>query len=593
MFAAEFPTWNGAVAGVMLLAVVLTVPVSLFLLRRYRRAVEKSMRQSASNAPAPPPQQQQQHAPVQHAATTTAPAPVAAPPPASSLRIEILDPDGDIEIMPDAATLYRRATTTPRRAALVYALAGFVFSLVTVVIHFNVAGISFMPWRTTIIVWLFMWPIVPTVMFVAADSRRFKLFLVLAYLVPYFLIITLYRISFDHQNTADLIGLLFIEIVPTVLLLLLIANKWLRSVAPLVYVGMIPIVGGVLYFPEAALALHGFASPGSTSGELRLLILTTFLVMLVLGTVGALLLLKFVARRYERKKSSEQSILLNTCWLLYAQIKVMTAARMLGALAVLDVLPILAFWLMLRLGLKRFRDEARRARPARLLLLRVFGSQRRSERLLDQLGLHWRYIGSIQMIAGTDLATKNLEPHEFLSFLTGRLNRRFVKGHEDLEQRVAAMDGEPDPDGRYRVNEFFCHDDTWRAALVRLVAHSDAVLMDLRGFSRQNQGCLFELQQLVNVVPVARVVLTVDDTTDLHFLQVALQHMWQAMETRSPNRDAHNASLRLLRVTKQNTRALRQLLRMLCAATTQPAAHLPQQQPPPRHVMPHNAPAVI
>ena len=70
-----------------------------------------------------------------------------------------------------------------------------------------------------------------------------------------------------------------------------------------------------------------------------------------------------------------------------------------------------------------------------------------------------------------------------------------------------------DPDGRYRVNELFCGNDGWRPAVTRLMAESDLVAMDLRGFSAGNQGCLFELQSLIDIVPVARVVLLTDGST--------------------------------------------------------------------------------
>ena len=58
----------------------------------------------------------------------------------------------------------------------------------------------------------------------------------------------------------------------------------------------------------------------------------------------------------------------------------------------------------------------------------------------------------------------------------------------------------PDPDGRYRIKEFFCYNDTWQMTMERLAAASDAVLMDLRSFSRVNQGCIFELGRLLDGV---------------------------------------------------------------------------------------------
>ena len=61
-----------------------------------------------------------------------------------------------------------------------------------------------------------------------------------------------------------------------------------------------------------------------------------------------------------------------------------------------------------------------------------------------------------------DLITAVVEPHEFLGFVSGQLSRQFVQDEADLERRLAALDRQPDPDGRFRVNEFFCHADTWQ-----------------------------------------------------------------------------------------------------------------------------------
>jgi len=85
------------------------------------------------------------------------------------------------------------------------------------------------------------------------------------------------------------------------------------------------------------------------------------------------------------------------------------------------------------------------------------------------------------------------------------------------------------------VNEFFCHENIWRLALSRLVENSDVVLMDLRAFSPDNAGCIFELNELVARVPLARVVLATDETTDRAFLERTLTQAWQQLGEDSPN----------------------------------------------------------
>jgi hypothetical protein len=185
---------------------------------------------------------------------------------------------------------------------------------------------------------------------------------------------------------------------------------------------------------------------------------------------------------------------------------------------------------------------------------------------LETLGTYWRYVGSIQLIAGTDLATATLQPHEFLDFVRGRLSRQFIQGRVELDQHLAEMDARPDWDGRFRVNEFFCHDDTWRMALSQLVAASDVVLMDLRGFSRQNQGCVFELTELVNVVPLSQVVLIIDGTTDLPFLEETLHQTWETMSATSPNQIGAVAELKMFRLTGDTASAVKRLLLTLLNA---------------------------
>jgi hypothetical protein len=48
------------------------------------------------------------------------------------------------------------------------------------------------------------------------------------------------------------------------------------------------------------------------------------------------------------------------------------------------------------------------------------------------------------------------------------------------------------------------------ASIIRLLPHADVVLMDLRGFSKINLGCIFELTQIVNLVSLDRILIIVD-----------------------------------------------------------------------------------
>jgi hypothetical protein len=84
--------------------------------------------------------------------------------------------------------------------------------------------------------------------------------------------------------------------------------------------------------------------------------------------------------------------------------------------------------------------------------------------------------------------------------------------------------------------------------------------MDLRSFGRGNQGCTFELQALIDTVPLRRIFLLVDETTDLDFLRETLVEGWRKLDTASPNQHAPEPELRLLNVAGSERAAIEQLL---------------------------------
>ena len=256
-------------------------------------------------------------------------------------------------------------------------------------------------------------------------------------------------------------------------------------------------------------------------------------------------------------------------WLLFGVVQSITLAFEGWAWIFTGPAAFAVYKLVAAVGFKMTGVARSGERSPTLLLLRVFALGNRSERLFDALSKRWLRAGSISMIAGPDLVASTVEPHEFLEFMGGRLSRMFVRGRDDLERRVQAMDYGPDPDGRFRVNELFCYADTWKDAMRELSVGADAVLMDLRSFSRSNQGCLFELQQLLDVVPLERVVFLLDDTTDRAFLERALQDACRQARVDSPNRRTAAPEARLLRVAAQQTADVRGLLKLLFAGPAQ------------------------
>jgi hypothetical protein len=258
-------------------------------------------------------------------------------------------------------------------------------------------------------------------------------------------------------------------------------------------------------------------------------------------------------------------LLLDALWLLFASSYAMWLV--LGGLVWATAAPaaLVAFKLVLAAA-RRVQADTANVTPG-LTFLRVFSLGRRSDALLDGVSRYWRHIGSIQMITGPDVALSTVQPHQFLDFLSGKLTRHFVRDQASLERSLAELDRVRDPDGRFRINNFFCHADSWQPALPRLVEDGEAVLMDLRSFSATNAGCLHELRHLVQNVPFDRCLLVVDGTTDEPFLERTLKEAWEQLPPESPN-CRRSPDQAMVHRFEPGAAASRSLLRRLCEAST-------------------------
>lgn len=197
---------------------------------------------------------------------------------------------------------------------------------------------------------------------------------------------------------------------------------------------------------------------------------------------------------------------------------------------------------------------ARVSRPGkRLLLLRVFGSAGEHERLLDFLDGTWRYLGRIDLIAGTDLAVRTLGSRMLEAFLLRHRDDQFLKTSEDVDRRLEKLDSQLEGDAGYPINSVYCYTTAWQHAVQRLGPESDAVLMDLRSFTRKNQGCVFELNWLIQRISLSRIILLTDATTDQEALEEVIQTAWAHLPVDSPNACNREPMLTILNGAMRST----------------------------------------
>jgi hypothetical protein len=533
------PDPGGVVLMTLLATIILTPILSLLVLWRYRRAVTRSMHVTAPGGRQadvahqwrpPLPTQWAQGDGYSNPVLTGSSAPVVTVPVGSTARTAAVG---------GAWPLARRRT---RLLCCVYVAAGVAYGLVAAIVwlqagNFEAGNFEVVLLRVGVLTAVYSWLTVPTVLQILAPGSRTTALVWAGYLL---LLLLLSVVSGIGRSMFNLVGLMVV--LPAVVVLALSAGSF-RAVGPFLAVPVFIAGAGLSVWPWLALPL---VSLGFTAVVSYIIVIPVVLVISLTG-LGYLWL---IARQYARKRASDQMLLVSQWW-FFATLWGSILLLPLGVGWALAFFPTyVAFRLVVAIGL-RLRKRPDDGPPLRLLLLRVFGSQRRSERLLHRLGASWRQLGPVQMIAGTDLATAALGPDEFLDSLRGRLNRQFIGNADELDRRLAQLDLRPDPDGRYRVNELFCHDDSWRPAVQRLVHSSDGILLDLRGFTAARQGATYEITQLVELVPLRQVLVLTDDTTDHNFLRTVLDTAWQGMGPESPNW-TDGGALRLLQMAPRD-----------------------------------------
>ena len=190
--------------------------------------------------------------------------------------------------------------------------------------------------------------------------------------------------------------------------------------------------------------------------------------------------------------------------------------------------------------------------------------------MFDAVSIGWRYTGSVHLIAGPDLATTTIEPYEFLEFLSGNLSAAFIASPDDLNRRLEVVTSSRGWDLRYPATDFFCFENSWRDVLTALAKRNSVILMDARGFSRGNAGVVFEINQLVNAVPLGQSLIIVDRTTDVDFLRQVVNEAWRTIASDSPNRASGDPVLKTIVIEQLAPRSLASLQKWLSSATSDP-----------------------
>lgn len=532
--------WDGAALAILLFAIPLAFLITSLTIFLYRKSVEKAMRFSGGRVVSAPVQ-------ASHAAASSTP-----------LRISLVH-DTSGPVTPQMA----QSRAAMRTVSWIYVLAGVAQSAIITVLYLWLNDIDLRPMRT-FMMWLpFAWPIILTLSLTATSTKKQKYALIASYFI----------VLLVMDGAADLFGLRyrpgFGELfllwalnagLPTVVMVLFGNRAW-RSVGFIALFFSIVLVGSYL------LGFQGLGCLVLSTQNTTLLSSMNYLLagLIVLFFAVAWWSFRRLVRHYQAKAYSEQMLMVDSLWLLVTVIEALGQMGTSGVASLMYLLAFAAYKSVSMIGLRHMRSAQVAESPRALLMLRVFGFTSRTRQLTDQVGHYWRYSGPINMIGGTDLATSLIEPDELIQFWSRKLRQKFIANDADLNSHLDTLDVSRDPDLRYRINECFCHDNTWQATVQALARRSAVVLMDLRGFGKKNRGCEFELEMLFEEVPVSRVVLLVDHTTEIENLKQVLQSTWDKLAESSPNRSLREPVLHLFQV-EDSSKALQPLLSRLFAA---------------------------
>ena len=533
----------------------------------YRRSVNRLMRRVSAGAVAG---SGEQHT-----------SPISSPPATSPIQ------SGELRLAEERSEALPRTRAFPTqgmvRLMIAYSLGAAAFAAVVTCFKYWTASPPLPAVAWLVEWWTNLWPLVPTLVLLLVLDRPVARRLVFLYLGGGAVAVCLFtaagQLIRGTLNSAPLTnvfwGVVSLAWTASIPLAVIILTGWrrVRAVMPLALAGTLLFGFSLVLFRE--LFIRAFNVEWLRSAFLSGAVVSSnetvqyALFMLVSLPVGWLAwrLLNVIAGAFAHKRFSDIQLIVDCWWAVVAA--EVTATSLSITHGIWGIAAGAAAFVAYRLVVATMlRGDRRTQRAPRLLLLRVFGYQARTESLFDRVAQTWRLQGPVQLIAGVDLAMRTADPGDMLALLDGRLAEAYVRTPEEVGERLARLDLQPDPDGRFRINEVYCHDSTWRTALEALLDASDIVLMDLRSFSAQNAGCRFELEQIVRRVPTDNIILVCDKTTDLPLLQEILAAAWVTGRRERDTRGS--AEISLVRMERQTRAEFALLMQRLYRGTTMP-----------------------
>jgi pSer/pThr/pTyr-binding forkhead associated (FHA) protein len=190
-------------------------------------------------------------------------------------------------------------------------------------------------------------------------------------------------------------------------------------------------------------------------------------------------------------------------------------------------------------------------RPLSIVYLRMFENQPRTRTFIQGA---WREFGYVYFLR----SAKSVTPSEFRRTREPQnVAGLFIASPEQFAAELARPPAGPsggyrhtfknvgsqtirvwDRYGSYPPRALLCHGAVWKAAVDMLLDRADLVVFDLSGFMPDNLGVGYELQRVVDRIPIERVIFLADQRSDRTFLRTQVLRAWEQMAAGSPNSGA-------------------------------------------------------
>ena len=335
-----FHSGFGVIASISvltLLASLLTLIASTFLLWRYRRTVARLMSAQATGAERGVTTGLQSAPASKLASGESVPA---------KARPVSFSPENRL-----ADRLYRLTISEPRRHACKYALAGVLFALLMGLCGFfafsqtqiNYLRAAAHPFQFLFVFWIFAWPIVLTTNIVGASSERNRWLILLSYFAVLVMVGGLIAAmpteasvqagnvilpAWSGETPIRLVSKWSLFNLPPTLLFITFRQRHVRAVAPLVLsfmtivsIGVLSIIAAAFIFKEASVAAITFVSKTLGVSEITAVggyFLLLFIVACLLFGLLGWRLVAWMRSGYEQKTLSDQTLGIDALWLIFA-----------------------------------------------------------------------------------------------------------------------------------------------------------------------------------------------------------------------------------------------------------------------------------